>query len=369
VVVDPLDALDAGLEAKATPPPAPAPQRLGDLLDAAMGRMQRRADALEKPIPLPWKSMEEQLGGGLWPGLHVLVGGTGTGKSQWALQAALHAAKAGTPVLYVGLELGEVDLVARLLGEEARTSWSGLFLGTPGALLHARNSADALRNLPLHLEFGTPTGWPASRLRAAAEEVRTMYPQKQRGERPFLVVLDFLQIVGDEPDARGTDLRQRIGQAAYAARDIARNMDAAVLLVSSTARQNYGTVAGKEPGPMFHDDHRIGGVDALVGMGKESGEIEYAADSVTVAVRWQGDLPERRPGEGQTAVIFATAKVRAGKPRWTELRFNGWRFSEPEGGDQALVAAMAQARQQPDTGKREKAKAEAALVKEEDWGK
>ena len=99
---------------------------VGDLVVEALGRMRRRAQGIEKPIPLPWEHLGERLSGGLWPGCHVLVGNTGTGKSQWALQVVLHAARQGVPCLYVGLELGKVDLVARLLGLMSNKKWSRL---------------------------------------------------------------------------------------------------------------------------------------------------------------------------------------------------------------------------------------------------
>ena len=83
----------------------PKRRRLADTLPDSMRHLQRRADKEELPVPTPWKCVNRELGGGLWPGLHVLVGNTGTGKSQWALQLALHAAEQGTHVCYVGLEL------------------------------------------------------------------------------------------------------------------------------------------------------------------------------------------------------------------------------------------------------------------------
>lgn len=62
-------------------------------------------------------------------------------------------------------------------------------------------------------------------------------------------------------------------------------------------------------------------------MGKESGEIEFAADSVLVLVRepWRDGRP---PKEG-THVWLAVAKQRVGPPTWVELRFNGHYFFKP----------------------------------------
>ena len=106
-------------------------RRIVQFYDTAIARMFDRAQGRERPLILPWPEANDALGGGLWPGLHVLVGNTGSGKSQWSLQVALHAAQSrDVPVLYLGLELGQTDLVARLLGLISRQRWSDLYLGT-----------------------------------------------------------------------------------------------------------------------------------------------------------------------------------------------------------------------------------------------
>ncbi len=111
------------------------PRMLGSTLAGALERAERRCSGKEKPIALPWPVLNDHFGGGLWPGFHIINKGTGVGGTQLALQLALHAAKNGTPALYLGLELGELDLALRVLGEEARVPWSRLWTGTAGPLL------------------------------------------------------------------------------------------------------------------------------------------------------------------------------------------------------------------------------------------
>ena len=66
-------------------PDAP-PNALGDgigaSLDAALLTAERRRSGLEKAFPVPWADYATALGGGLWPGLHLLVGGTGHNSRQ-----------------------------------------------------------------------------------------------------------------------------------------------------------------------------------------------------------------------------------------------------------------------------------------------
>lgn len=362
-------------------------RRLDGILDEALRRSEERRAGHEKPIPLPWSDMLEQFGGGLWPGVHVLVGGTGTGKTAWALQVALHAAKGGFPVGYVGLELEDMQIALRLLAEEARVPWSDLYLGkaSESDAEKALKAKGALEALPFYVEMGRPNGWPISELAVIIEKMRAAHPEKSgAGSLPMLLVVDFLQIVGDEErDGKhmGLDLRERIGRAAYASRDAARRHNVAVVLVSSTARGNYnvlasggdnkddarlsvetemegGTTKGewttydpnKGGGVRRTEDgrpvvrRRVGNPDVLVGLGKESGEIEYSADSVTVAVRAPVNVEEK-----ESSFLFVTAKGRATGPSWTELRFNGYRFAEAKDRGLALFNRMVAAKEEERT--------------------
>ena len=336
-------------------PPAPAFKRFGDVSSRALDRFERRARGDEKPIPLPFERLARVFGGGLWPGFHVFVAGTGKGKTQFALQLALHAAENGTPALYVGLELGELDWVARLIGARSRRAWSSLFLGTfandPQRITHEmtgfRTAAEDLAKLPLYLIEGPPQGWAYSNLRTAAEELRAVHP---KSEGPALLVLDFLQIVGKSEDRE--ELRERIGRAAYQCRAVARDLDFAVLALSSTSRENYSALeTGDGLNVEGEATSRRGVVlnpDRLIGLGKESGEVEYAADSVMVAQK----LPFLSQEEWTSGLALVVSKVRAGRPGWVAFDFNGHRFEEHDWPDmEALRATLSKPKTERKAGK------------------
>jgi hypothetical protein len=315
--------------------------RLDALLPDAFARMRRRQSGEERPIPLPWPTLAAPLGGGLWPGLHVLVGNTAAGKTQWCLQVAVHAAQSGTPVLYAALEAGDVEFVARCLGLVADQQWSPLYHGRHQGLerLIAQH-APALEALPLHVLLAPPHGWHYGELPKAVQALRETYPEKASGDTPLLVILDFLQIIGAED---GEDLRERIGRAAYVGRGVARTHNAAVLVASSTARENYLGLTGRtrnksKGGAVETEKEKLGHgpPGRFVGLGKESGEIEFAADTVLVLTQepWEDDTPPR----GGTACHLALAKVRAGTPAWVALRFDGRAFTEPTPADRTVTA-------------------------------
>ena len=304
---------------------------LSKLIGPALDRAEKRRSGDERPIPLRFREEAEAHGGGLWPGAHFLIAGTGVGKSQREIQETLEAAKAGIPSSYVGLELDEMQVALRAVGIESGVRWSNLATGrcTANQIARARESASALDGLPFYPDFGPTRGYQPSRLVELAAAMRKAHPQG-----PAQIVLDYLQLMGDDAGTfeRRLDLRERVGNAAYAAREIARRYDIAVKVISSVARAHYGLLASsaeaagliRRPVPGHVEPVRtIASPDTLIGLGKESGEVEFSADSVTVLVKWPTPLDN-----GETAVVVCIPKVRWGAPRWFTLAFDGGRFIE-----------------------------------------
>lgn len=311
------------------------PVGIDRLVDAAMARAERRASGEDKPVATPWKHLNVTLGGGLWPGAHFLVAGTGVGKSQLSFQLALHAAKDGVPVGLVALELDEMQMVIRLAAEHAGLQqWSDVYNGKASQLdlQRVKKAAAEVGQLPIVTDFGQAMGWPASRLEHVVRSMRDRYP-----DGPALVVLDFVQLIAPEEGPKSLDLRERIGRAGYMARNLARQHGVSIIIVSSTARENYSKLSqpmrklGLSTITRGDKTYRnVHSTDQLIGLGKESGEIEYAADSVHVLLHPQTS-EEVHPEIEQTrslgkVVVCASVKVRAGIPSWFALGFVKGRF-------------------------------------------
>ena len=369
----------ADVAAGGAPKPAPPkPLTFPERVTSAIAVMRRRSTGEEWATPTPWGSVNLAMRGGFWPGLYTLTSASGMGKTQWAIECALHAAETyaraaleasrpGAPVVpdrvaYIALELGDVDLVARFLGlmaaneperlicegkpeYQARAEmrdagleglrWSDLFFGVdPHTAAPAparrrvleevtRRFSERLAALPIHVETADAIGWSYRNLQEIVRE-----------QRPRLVVLDYSQLVAAPPETR-EELRQTIGNVAKVARDLARQPGGpAILALSSTARANYGSVDGtdgKAPGLGHGADP-----SRLIGLGKESGELEFTADAVLALAR--EPIPEniakdpdpaaRRAFLRERSTWLAIAKGRGFPPGWVEMIFDGSRFSE-----------------------------------------
>jgi len=333
-------------------PPRPATTSFAEASKRAMELIARRVSGDEAPIPLPFTDLAAQFGGGLWPGLPFVTSTTGTGKTALALQIARCAALKGSEVLYVPLELDAPQLAIRMISDtlwdewrakpqgEAPPSWSDAYEGRMSTTTGTAAGHAALFNDRWRARFesvtidhfnvieATPGSWDAMTLEA---ELDSVLASGSVPKHPPLIVVDFLQLVGPLGGADGgkQDARERIGLVAYHLRDLARRRGVAVLVISSTARTNYGQFYGekskdKAPRVRFNDatPRTIDQGYLLEGSGKESGEVEYAADSVSALLR---------APDGQS--IFATVKGRSrgpNRPQWCALRFEGGRFVEGE---------------------------------------
>jgi len=238
--------------------------------------------------------------------------------------------------LYVGLELDRLGVTARLLalayaaeGKRAQIQWSDLYTGKetlsgkgpalPQPAEAIETARAELAKLPLFLALGAPEGWQMSNLETALAAIAP----EPGSWRPVLAVVDFLQLVAPEPDARG-DLRETIRTAAYRARAIARDRNACVVLVSSTARGEYNLLQGEDAKGNGRDEFDKLPESRFLGTGKESGEIEYAADLALVLCRKRW-----KEGDALPPVWCAVAKQRTGKPAWVQLCFDGAALTDP----------------------------------------
>jgi len=294
--------------------------RLGDYIDQAFTTfMARRENGARIPFPSDWEMLRKTYRGGFLPGLHILVGTTGSGKTQMALQMALAAARGGHSVGILALEADAdyADLVARMSSLYTLEPWSDIYTGrresgdmlSPDELKAVK--AAAMEELPILPIFPLRMN-PEAVEAASISQLACSFREQLAGdkERPALLVLDYLQRVKGRA---GDDVRATIGNLSGTLRKLATEQNLAILALSSTARDKYAALTFDNGKPL---------AESLVGSGKESGEIEYDADSVLVLAK------EGNKASGQRNLV-AVAKQRAGRGGWVEdMSFNGHRWAK-----------------------------------------
>lgn len=239
--------------------------------------------------------LDAQLGGGLYPGLIIVGGRTGTGKTTLALQIADSIAAAGRMVLYVALEMSREELYAKSLArigfdyatehreDTTAPSYEQILEGalrdrTWGAYPCLDYERDIAPRMMIHESIGQTT---AETVRALAKTVRTA-----RGEAP-VVIVDYLQIMG-AADPRRTD-KQNADANTLALKQLSRDMNTPVIALSSLNRAGYA-VGGKYT-PITEASF------------KESGGIEYTADMLIALERTDETGPTVDPKNIQIKLL------------------------------------------------------------------
>lgn len=70
------------------------------------------------PVSTGFSKLDKELGDGFFPGLYIIGAISSLGKSAFVLQLADNIAKSGRDVLFFGLEMGKIELIARSLSRE-----------------------------------------------------------------------------------------------------------------------------------------------------------------------------------------------------------------------------------------------------------
>jgi replicative DNA helicase len=174
MVLDTAGAVSCQEMTPTTNTPGPRLYRLGDLLqdfqeEATAAHAAKVSGHARGPISR-FLALDDAIGGAFAPGLHMLHGGPGTGKTALALQIA---ATCGFPALFVSCEMAPLELLRRLIARATSTYLGRLKTGEfhpVEAVMLARKACEAAPGLAI--VDGT-AGYPSPEwLQQRAEEVR-----------------------------------------------------------------------------------------------------------------------------------------------------------------------------------------------------
>lgn len=237
--------------------------------------------------------IDRTLNGGLYPGLHVIGGKSGMGKTAIAVHIADKAAAQGVPVLYVSLEMSRYDLVCRSLSRVAheageRYSYSQIIAGdlAPGARQYFVDKyAHEIKNHLYILEGD---------FNLTVEGIRAEVERKiQRLGKPPLVVVDYLQVL-QNADPK-LDAKSKIDHNMKGLKIMSRDLAAPVVVISSFNRES----------------NKRNNVSLESASG--SGGIEYTADTVIGLDSPNDDEIPLLAGEyGSSRLIIQVLKNRQG---------------------------------------------------------
>lgn len=242
------------------------------------------SDIIEKSntraISTGFKYLDDNLEGGLYPGLYIIGAISSLGKTTLVLQIADQIAQQGDDVLIISLEMARAELMARSISRltlldvlkrdgdtrKAKTE-RGISTGaryenySSEELNTIENAISAYKGYAEHLFIYEGIG------DIGAEKVRELVDRHKRitGRAP-VVIVDYLQILAPA-DIRATD-KQNTDKNVLELKRISRDYETPVIGISSLNRASYNSEINMEA---F----------------KESGAIEYGS-SVLIGLQLEG---------------------------------------------------------------------------------
>ena len=252
-------------------------------------------------VPSGFKDADALFHGFRGGDLVILAARPGVGKTSFALNLAVNAAKSGAAVAFFSLEMSAEQLVQRILCAEARVSLSkirGGFIseGDWGAIADATN---VLSKLDLYIDDSPGL----SILEARAKARRELRKAQGKG----LIIVDYLQLMQPPQTRRDGNRAVEVGEISRGLKVLAKEMDMPVIALSQLSRAVE--MRGKKR-PMLSDL-------------RESGSIEQDADIVMFIDRSMDEIEaesEGRPDLGTAELIVA--KHRNGPTKDIPLAFN-----------------------------------------------
>ena len=276
--------------------------KMDNLLNSAMEEITQLAQQQTHMagVPSGFKDLDDLFGGFRGGDLVILAARPGVGKTSFALNLAVNAAKAGTTVAFLSLEMSASQLVQRILCSEARVNLGNVRQGrmTDSDWMAIIEASNTLYNLDMYID-DTPA--------LSILELRAKARRELRSKEKGLIVVDYLQLM-QPPRSRADGNRAvEVGEISRGLKVLAKEMDMPVIALSQLSRAVE--MRGKKR-PMLSDL-------------RESGSIEQDADIVMFIDRSMDETEaesEDRPDLGTAQLIVA--KHRNGPTRDIDLAFN-----------------------------------------------
>ena len=243
-------------------------------------------------ISTGWKNLDKHLDGGLYEGLYVIPGATGTGKTAFALQMAYQIAQQQKDVLYISLEMGEEEIYERhisrlsyqIYGDSSEAKTVHSIIREKKTVSVAR---EKFKEVGLYLRTICGVG------SIDADDIRRMVENyKYELDTLPVVFVDYLQILKAH-DPHMTD-KQAVDYNVLRLKQLSRDFKIPIIALASMNRTSYSDVI------------------SMVSI-KESGAIEYTSDvciGLQMSAMEQVVDSTKKQGQKEKVVRQLKAKVK-----------------------------------------------------------
>lgn len=233
-------------------------------IEDIIAEYEQDLEKLQDVAPTGIPSLDKILGGGLESKTVVmLLGAPGQGKTALANQIAYKVASQERPVVYLTSEENRKRLLSKTIARIGKINYSMVRRGDKDYLPQIRGAFAEYGEQPGYnwLRYLDITDHPYNM--AAIERSVSAYFEQKPGKG--LLIVDYLQNLARIYGGNEAEMRHAVGNLARKFRDIAMHLDCCVIVLGAQSRESI------KASPTL---------DNILTSGKESGEIEYAADVV-----------------------------------------------------------------------------------------
>lgn len=254
-------------------------------LSAMKALTKRLGETLDDRISTGFRALDGMTTGLEPEAFYVLGGRPGMGKTAFAIQLAVSAAKGGRRVLFVSLEMSHSELMARAVSGESGVPLQAIRKRQVSPNQWSELTVGASRLAPLPLVIADGPSQTLLDIRAAA-----------RQERAALVIVDHIGIVKPPSSSAGSkrSREQEVAEISRGLKALAKELRIPVVAIAQVNREV--AKAGARPG--------------LSNL-RESGSLEQDADGVWFVHR-PAYYDPRSPPEKQREAELIVAKQRNG---------------------------------------------------------
>jgi replicative DNA helicase len=265
------------------------------ITDAYRRASQKRQGA-DVAVTTGFDGLNRKLSGG-WksPDLVILAARPSVGKTALAIHFAQRAARCGTPVLFVSLEMGKKQLADRMIiGASGVDAWeySSGNISDENLAKAEQTFFRELAPLPICLSDS-----PVQTVTAIMAEARVLRRQGKCG----MLIVDYLQLI--TPVFRtGQNREQEISQISRSLKLGAKALDIPVIVLSQQNRQG-ATGAGASDLATLRDSGAIEqDADAVIFVERDFDATDADGNTVNSVVR----LNVRKNRHGETGAVYVT---------------------------------------------------------------
>lgn len=273
---------------------------LGDLMGETITMLdelaQRKTHIMG--VSTGFKAIDEILAGMRGGDLIVVAARPGIGKTSFALNVAVNAAKEGTSVAFFSLEMPADQLIQKIMCTEARVDLKKMRTGnlSQADWQQIIRSCSSLGSLDFAIDDSSAL---------SVMELRAKARRQLHGKEKGLIVVDYLQLM--ESHTGYKDRHLEVAEFSRGLKMLAKDLDVPIIALSQLSRRV---------------DDREGKRPQLSDL-RESGSIEQDADVVIFIDRSMNDEEAenpKRPDKGVARIIVE--KHRNGPTGVAELAFN-----------------------------------------------